>query len=185
MSDSAYHVVRIDVLDAAGIAAAAARAEAFLRARGLLGEPREEGWAPGSGYRAALAPGAVEWPPERGGGLRMDHLGWNHVEIDRRWCDHFAVEAFEPPACPRCGTAAAEADCYAGLEDWVLRRREPALTCARCGESSLQGDWIGDRANACGAPAVVFHNWEELDPRFVTELREVLGGRTQVVWQHT
>lgn len=185
MSDTAYHVVRIDVLDGAGVVAAARRAEAFLRGRGLLGEERNEGWAPGPGHRAVLALGAVAWAPTKGGGLRMDHIGWNHVAIVEDWCDHFAIEAFEPPRCPRCGAPAAEDDCYAGLDDWVLRRREPVLTCSHCGEASLQGDWIGDRANACGAPAVVFHNWEELDPGFVAELRAVLGGRTQVVWQHT
>ncbi len=111
MSDSAYCVVRLDVLGGDEIAAVADRVEAFLRERGLLGEPRERGWAPGRRYREVLASGAVEWPPERGGGLRMDHLGWNHVEIDRRWGDHLATEAFEPPACPSCGTTAREADC--------------------------------------------------------------------------
>ena len=183
MGDSSYCVVRLDVLSDAEIAAAADRIEAFLRHRGVLGEPGERGWAPGPRYRDVLAPGAVEWAPEHGGGLRMDHVGWNHVEIDRRWGDQFAVDAFEVPTCPTCGTPAREADCYAGLEDWVVHRREPVLRCPACGTDAPQGDWVGDRANSCGAPRVVFNNWEELAPAFVAELRAVVGGRTQLVRQ--
>lgn len=66
-----------------------------------------------------------------------------------------------------------------------MRRLEPVLPCLACGTETAQGDWVGDRANSCGAPAVVFHNWEELAPAFVAELRAVVGGRTQLVWQHT
>lgn len=185
MSDTAYSVVRLDVLDEAEITAVAERAEAFLRSRGLLGEVRETGWAPGPRFREVLDPQVPQWAAEKGGGYRMERLDYNHLEVDRRWGDHFAIEAFEAPACPACGTAAVEDDCYAGLDDWVLRREEPELTCPGCGTVTPQGDWVGDRANACGAPAVVFHNWDELDPAFVAELRRVVGGRTQVVWQHS
>lgn len=184
MSDYSFAVVRLDVLPQAEVERVAGVALTFLRDRLIIGEAKEDGWGPGPSYRDVLADGVVDWYVERNSDLRMDRLSYNHVTIHHEWHGFFAVEAFEAPMCPRCGAAAPEDSWYSGFDEWWADRLEPVLRCGSCAMEGPYGDWEGDRANAFGAPAVEFNNWEELDPAFVSQLRQVLGGRTSCVWSH-
>jgi hypothetical protein len=92
----------------------------------------------------------------------------------------------EEPRCPQCRTRAPSAY-TATYEEWVQTwlddSAEPVFTCA-CGWTAPVGDWEGEFSVAIGAPAITFHNWPELTPDFLHELRRLLGGRTAVVRTH-
>jgi hypothetical protein len=181
MSGSARTIVRLDVLEQADIDRAADAVLVFLTSNGVIGgQAIDGGWEPGPAYREVLAEGVLEWYAERHTGLHMDRVR-NDVVLYREWRGFFATSAFEPPGCPQCGALFDEDEYYRDHDDW-WQRREPILHCDGCGANNLQGDWVGDRANAFGAPAVEFNNWEELRPGFVSELREAMGGRTAYIF---
>jgi hypothetical protein len=92
---------------------------------------------------------------------------------------HHAGGNYEPPACPGCG--APFDDHHSLVGPWLHSGVEPSARCASCGLSVLAGDLVGRWSFHVGELAVVFHNWPELDPAFVTELSAVLGPRVREV----
>ncbi|HEU5108755.1 MAG TPA: hypothetical protein VFT95_09380 [Micromonosporaceae bacterium] len=153
---------------------------AFLLARGIIAANpcRDDLWQPsawiaGAGWLSVLQPHPEAWRDVVNNGV--------DVVVERRV--HHPVENYEPPTCGRCGAAAEEDEHDAAIEPWIAGG-EPMLTCQVCGWSALVGDWPATWPVAVGAPAVVFNNWPPLMPSFTTELRAVLGGRTQLVRSH-
>lgn len=184
MSDTAITIVRLDDLPGADLDRAADAVLRLLRERGAIGEATGDGWAPGPRSTELLAAEELDFYARHGQRPRHLVLQWNQVVVDRDWGCHSASENTEPPVCPRCG---AEADPDALLDNvgsWFDEREEPLLGCPGCGVESRQGDWVGDVDVACGAPAVTFHNWGRLDPAFMRELEQALGGRTRWVRAH-
>ncbi|HEU4423171.1 MAG TPA: hypothetical protein VFR67_11615 [Pilimelia sp.] len=127
-------------------------------------------WIPGPGWLSVLEPHPEIWR----------NLINNGVDIVVERQVHHPVENYEPPTCARCATAVDEDEHHAAIEPW-LAGCEPVLTCRACGWSALAGDWPASWAVAVGAPAVVFNNWPPLKQSFIAELRNAMGGRTQIV----
>lgn len=177
MSDTALTIVQLDVLPADEVDARADAVLGLLRELGAVGEPREDGWAPGPRGAELLAQEVRDFHAAHGEVPILLRTGWNHVSVHRTWSGYHALGNFEAPSCPACGHAADPDDVHAGYDEWD-RGREPVLECRACGARTLEGDWMGQMALAFGAPAVEFHNWEELRPDVVADLERVLGGRT-------
>ncbi len=179
MSESSQTVVRLDT-DLA-VAQVANRVLAFLLDRRIvvrnerrqaLWHPSE--WAHGPAWRSVVAPDeSPDWT----------RLANNGVDVIVERALHHPTENYEPPWCDRCRTVFDEIEHHAAAEGWILGE-EPTLTCHGCGWSALAGDWPAEWALAVGAPAVEFHNWPPLTERFVSDLRDVVGGRTQFVRAH-
>jgi hypothetical protein len=152
-------LVRLERLPPKDVERVAEEVIGFLRLRRLLGAAKNGGWGPGPAYRSVLTEAAISFYGEQP--LGMEWIGWNHVEVHRKWQGYFAIEAFGPPLCPRCRRPADEEACLEHMDEW-FEGIEPTLCCQTCGAEPLIGDWVGDCANAFGAPAVTFWNWEEL-----------------------
>jgi hypothetical protein len=104
-----------------------------------------------------------------------------------------AREAYHPVGNdeePRCRACRAPApaiytETYGEwVQAWLDDSAEPVFTCGACGWAAPIGDWEGEFSLAVGAPAITFHNWPDLTPDFLSELRQLLGGRTAVVRTH-
>jgi hypothetical protein len=92
----------------------------------------------------------------------------------------------EEPRCQVCraqAPAAYTTTAEEWLQAWLDDSAEPVFSCA-CGWEAPIGDWEGEFSVAIGAPAVTFHNWPDLTPEFLSELRRLLGGRTGIVRAH-
>jgi len=177
VSDTSLTIVRLDVLPADE---ADVRAEAvlhLLRELGAIGEPCDDGWAPGPRAAELLSQEVRAFYAEHRELPILLRTGWNHVSVHRRWSGYHAMDNFEAPSCPICGRVADPEDVHAGLDEWS-EGQEPMLVCQDCGARTSQGDWVGQAAVAFGAPAVEFHSWEDLRPDVVTDLERALGGRT-------
>jgi len=88
------------------------------------------------------------------------------------------TQAYEPPACPTCGTQLDEEAHHALMEPW-LAGTEPSATCRNCGHSHRLGDWPG--SYQVGELAVRFNNWPDLSDGFVADLGSRMGPRWRVV----
>ncbi|MDI2129065.1 hypothetical protein [Yinghuangia seranimata] len=91
-----------------------------------------------------------------------------------------AMESFEPPPCPGCGSQLAVEDHLELLRVWE-RDGEPTVTCDACRGSAPLGDWESEYGAYVAELAVSFENWPGLKGEFVAELGSRLGGRWRTV----
>ncbi|MCY1143098.1 hypothetical protein OWR29_34315 [Actinoplanes sp. Pm04-4] len=162
-------VVRIDGGgDAAGIARRLADALVELN---IVVDRRgpDLPYEPGPAAATVLEPG-VQWADHEDNGVKI------HTEPSM----YHSFSNWARPNCDRCGARVGTDAVKAAFDTW-LGATEPALSCQECGWSAPIGNWPAPWPFAFGAPAVAFENWPPLDPQFLGEVREALGGRTRVI----
>jgi hypothetical protein len=176
MSDSYVTFVRLDPLtpdEAVGIADSVIN---LLRRNGIVianDQDSEPPWGPGPNWSSVTTDADSGW-------LTLSNKG---VDVSTERKAHNPMANYEPPGCGRCGTALDPDVHMAAIGEW-FEGAEPVLTCPVCGWSAPVGDWPGQWLIAIGAPALTFNNWPPLREEFASSLRQLLAGRTVVVYGH-
>lgn len=101
-------------------------------------------------------------------------VSWEHGASD-------SGGAYQPPQCPRCGTALETGTHMKLIGGWWKSRDEPTATCEYCGKQALLGDWTGVFGVLVGRASVHFENWPQLTPAFIADVGGRLGPRWRIV----
>jgi hypothetical protein len=144
----------------------------------------------GEDEAAPVAERVRGWLKEQG---VLDGLGGGVVEVTAGRRSYDPSEAWAPLTCPKCGytppvRSAEEADAvmetvFAISETW-LAKGEPSAQCQKCEHRAPVGDWPG-LSTAVGNVGVTFEEWPEVvGGEFLAGLKEQLGERVVVIYEH-
>lgn len=186
MSEHSLTVVRLDHLSALDRQKVAGEIQELLVTRKVIvaNDRPDRLWQPSAwkpGPQARTVVDDTDWfdaflhTANNGADISVDRDAYHPVEND------------EAPRCPRCDVEAPDdyTESYGEwLEAWMAEGSEPSFVCRSCHWSGLVGDWSGRFSVLIGAPAVTFVNWPPIAQHLITELRDVLGGRSGVVCSH-